>query len=150
MTIEEKRQAIREYCKAHQNCSCGHSIGFQGHCPLWDTTVDCSKDAVEGAVERGYRLLLDAGAFPHAECAAPTAEFDPVNRPKHYNREGAMESIDEMILVFGREAVMHFCLCNAWKYRYRATAKNGEEDLKKSDWYMKKYRELKEASNAPA
>ena len=65
-----------------------------------------------------------------------------VNHPKHYNREGGMECIDEMILVFGKEAVKHFCLCNAWKYRYRAADKNGEEDLKKSDWYLNKYKEL--------
>lgn len=67
---------------------------------------------------------------------------DMVNRPPHYNREGGMESIDEMILVFGKEAVKNFCLCNVWKYRYRAADKNGQEDLKKSDWYMRKYKEL--------
>lgn len=68
---------------------------------------------------------------------------DVVNHPKHYCREGAMESIDEMLLVFGKEAVMNFCLLNAWKYRYRAADKNGAEDLRKSDWYMSKYEELK-------
>lgn len=68
---------------------------------------------------------------------------DNVQHPKHYNREGGMECIDEMILVFGEEAVKNFCLCNAWKYRYRAADKNGEEDLKKSDWYLNKYKELK-------
>ena len=67
-----------------------------------------------------------------------------VEHPKHYNREGGMECIDEMILVFGIETVKHFCLCNAWKYRYRAADKNGEEDLKKSDWYLRKYKELNE------
>jgi len=65
-----------------------------------------------------------------------------VEHPSHYNREGAMECIDEMIEVFGIEAVKNFCLCNVWKYRYRAADKNGEEDLKKSDWYMNKYVEL--------
>lgn len=65
-----------------------------------------------------------------------------VEHPAHYNREGALECIDEMILVFGIEAVKNFCLCNSWKYRYRAADKNGEEDLKKSDWYLKKYKEL--------
>lgn len=73
-----------------------------------------------------------------------------VNHPKHYNREGGMECIDEMILVFGKEAVQNFCLCNAWKYRYRAADKNGEEDLKKSDWYLNKYKELKEAPSLTA
>ena len=68
-----------------------------------------------------------------------------VNHPKHYNREGGMECLEEMIIVFGKEAVKHFCLCNAWKYRYRAADKNGEEDLRKSDFYMKKYKELKDS-----
>lgn len=67
---------------------------------------------------------------------------DVVNHPKHYCRDDAMECIDEMLLIFGEEAVKHFCLCNAWKYRYRAADKNGEEDLKKSDWYLRKYKEL--------
>ena len=72
------------------------------------------------------------------------AGTDMVNHPPHYNREGAMQCIDEMIMVFGKEAVGHFCLCNAWKYRYRAADKNGEEDIKKSDWYLAKYKELNE------
>ncbi len=76
-----------------------------------------------------------------------TAKGDPVNHPAHYEREGAMECIDEMLLIFGKEAVMNFCLCNAWKYRYRASAKNGDEDYSKSDWYLRKYRELKEGVN---
>lgn len=74
-----------------------------------------------------------------AEVPAP----DMVNHPSHYCQEGSMECIDEMVAVFGAEAVMHFCLLNVWKYRKRAVFKNGEEDLKKSDWYMKKYLELK-------
>lgn len=65
-----------------------------------------------------------------------------VEHPSHYNRENSMECIDEMILVFGIEKVKTFCLLNVWKYRYRAADKNGVEDLKKSDWYMKKYKEL--------
>ena len=70
--------------------------------------------------------------------------FETVNHPKHYNRDGAMECIDEMILLYGIDAVIDFCLCNAHKYRYRASCKNGEDDLKKSDWYINKYKELKE------
>ena len=71
-------------------------------------------------------------------------KVDMVNHPPHYEREGAIECIDEMILVFGKSAVMNFCLLNAWKYRYRAGEKNGFEDIKKSDWYMNKFKELKE------
>lgn len=71
-------------------------------------------------------------------------EYDNVNRPKHYCREGGMECIDEMLLIYGPRAVMCFCICNMHKYRYRAADKNGEEDLRKSDWYLRKFRELKE------
>lgn len=83
-----------------------------------------------------------------ARTSNPTANPDTeptndiINHPSHYCRDGGMESIDEMVLVFGREAVKNFCLCNVWKYRYRSSSKNGEEDLKKSDWYMRKYKEL--------
>ena len=66
---------------------------------------------------------------------------DPIN-PNHYKQDDSIECIDEMIEVFGIEAVMNFCLLNVWKYRKRAIYKNGEEDIKKSDWYMKKYFEL--------
>lgn len=67
-----------------------------------------------------------------------------VNHPTHYNQDG-MECIDEMIIVFGVEAVKHFCVCNAWKYRYRANKKNGEEDLEKANWYINKFKELIES-----
>lgn len=67
---------------------------------------------------------------------------DPINHPDHYCQEGSMECIDEMVAVFGKTAVMHFCLLNVWKYRKRAVFKNGLEDLKKADWYLKKYLEL--------
>ena len=67
---------------------------------------------------------------------------EKVNHPQHYNRPNSVECIEEMIAVFGKEKVADFCLCNVWKYRYRAADKNGEIDLEKSDWYMKKYLEL--------
>lgn len=69
-------------------------------------------------------------------------KVDLVNHPKHYCREDAIECLDEMRLVFGDDIVAAFCLCNVWKYRYRAASKGQEEDLKKSDFYMRKYKEL--------
>lgn len=65
-----------------------------------------------------------------------------VSHPAHYNREGGMECIEEMLMIFGKDAVKTFCLLNAWKYRYRAADKNGEEDLKKSDFYIRKWAEI--------
>lgn len=67
---------------------------------------------------------------------------EKVNHPKHYNRENAMECIEEMVMLFGVKETQIFCKLNAWKYRYRAAEKNGIEDLEKSDWYIQKYKEL--------
>lgn len=69
-------------------------------------------------------------------------KVDMINHPKHYCREDAIECLDEMRLVFGDDIAAAFCLCNVWKYRYRAASKGQEEDLKKSDFYMRKYKEL--------
>lgn len=67
---------------------------------------------------------------------------EAVDHPAHYNREGAMECIEEMVLLFGIEETKIFCKLNVFKYRTRAPLKNGEVDIKKSDWYVAKYKEL--------
>ena len=69
---------------------------------------------------------------------------DIINSPQHY-LHNKYESIDEMMIVFGAEAVYHFCICNAWKYRSRALYKGKfEEDNKKADWYLEKAKNIKE------
>lgn len=70
-----------------------------------------------------------------------TTTTDNVNHPTHYNH-GKYECIDVMIDTFGKQAVADFCKCNAFKYQWRAEQKNGIEDYKKADWYIKKYIEL--------
>ena len=67
--------------------------------------------------------------------------FDNVNKPKHY-ANGEYECIDVMLDVFGVEAVKSFCLCNAFKYIWRAGNKNGVEDTKKASWYLNKWEEI--------
>ena len=63
-----------------------------------------------------------------------------VNHPNHY--QGKNECIDVMIAMFGVEAVKHFCMCNAYKYRFRADKKNGAENIAKAEWYESKLIEL--------
>ena len=49
------------------------------------------------------------------------------------------------VVVFDVDAVIAFCKCNAWKYRYRAGNKDDiKQDLAKSDWYINKAKELQE------
>lgn len=66
---------------------------------------------------------------------------DNVNHPAHYET-GRFECIEVMEETQGIEAVKNFCICNAFKYLYRANKKNGLEDIKKANWYLNKYIEL--------
>lgn len=70
-------------------------------------------------------------------------ETDSVNHPPHYET-GRYECIEVMEEALGREAVKDFCLCNAFKYLYRCSRKNGLEDLKKARWYLDKRIEMEE------
>lgn len=141
MTIEEIKRKYgdedKDYyvhcqdCPIYQECPSNPAL-----CPENVVgTYDC---------HHAIKAYLDSKEQPEEPQPAAIIN-DVVNHPNHYCREGAMECIDEMLLLFGKEAVMHFCLLNAWKYRARALHKNGEQDLQKSDWYIWKYQELKES-----
>lgn len=68
---------------------------------------------------------------------------DVVNHPAHYEND-KYQCIDVMEDIYGTEAVMHFCMCNAFKYIWRFQKKNGIEDIQKAQWYMNKYQKLAE------
>lgn len=67
-----------------------------------------------------------------------------VNHPNHY-KVNNYECLDVMIETQGKDAVLNFCLCNAFKYIYRNKNKNGLEDIEKAIWYLNKYVELYES-----
>lgn len=77
---------------------------------------------------------------------ADDEQDDSVNHPGHYE-SGKFECINVMLETQGVEAVKNFCICNAFKYLYRHKRKNGIEDIKKADWYLKKYIELETRDN---
>ena len=69
---------------------------------------------------------------------------EQVNHPEHYLKNGK-ECIDCMIEEYGVEAVVNFCICNAYKYKWRAGLKEGnskEQNLAKAEWYLNKAKEL--------
>lgn len=133
MTHKDKDDVIQAYCRDH---------GFCKNCDITEVCDRVRGDFIhcEQACNEAYNIIT--GHKEDVRTPDPNANVDIVNHPPHYCREGSMECIEEMELIFGKEAVKHFCLCNAWKYRYRSSAKNGEEDIKKSDWYIRKYKEL--------
>ncbi len=71
---------------------------------------------------------------------------DEINHPDRY-AGGKFECIEVMADVFGKEAVKHFCLLNAFKYIWRQEKKGGVEDIKKAMFYMDYYIKLTEGEN---
>ena len=69
---------------------------------------------------------------------------EEINHPSRY-AGGKYECIDIMLDVFGKEAVKHFCLLNAFKYIWRQEKKGGIEDVKKAVWFLNKYIELSDS-----
>ena len=62
-------------------------------------------------------------------------EVDKVNSPPHYNNGGM-----ECIVYIQQQLDEHFssyCQGNVIKYLHRWRYKNGVEDLKKAEWYLK-------------
>ena len=68
-------------------------------------------------------------------------KIDNIN-PDHYKSQTSLECIEAMEIIFGRDAVIDFCRCNAWKYIWRWKNKNGQEDLKKARWYLSRARDM--------
>lgn len=133
MTREEKIKILQNYCvmQGRDNdgrCKCPHS---------WEESFFCHQYSSYSASEE----ILDEWV----KAVAPQSS-EKVNHPAHY--QGKRECIDEMVALFGVDAVIGFCKCNVHKYRYRAADKNGQEDLDKADWYMDKLMELEEQKNA--
>ena len=123
MTINEKREALNNFCDKQGGC---HS------CPLSNEYEKCSFDGFSTLltkdVERAYNLAYGD-------------KKEEINHPDRY-AGGKFECIDVMLDVFGGDAVKHFCILNAFKYIWRAEKKNGVEDIKKAVWYLNKFIEL--------
>lgn len=107
---------------------------------------------MENLASKAYAVLTDASYYENVDkpleskfealnetSEAPSeAAADMVNHPPHY--EGKFECIDVMGDCYGDEAVMAFCLGNAFKYIYRCNKKfNKLEDVEKAIWYLNKY-----------
>ena len=104
-------------------------------CQVRGTTRYYGKDIAADDVEK-----LCSQFVPKIEGVTVTFKEETVDHPSHY--QGKNECIDVMVAMFGKEAVKHFCMCNAYKYRFRSDKKNGENDIAKAEWYETKLIEL--------
>lgn len=99
--------------------------------------------AVEQSAKAFLKMCEDKKLFNFEdEVSAPTllVNDDNVNSPSHYKLDGLnVESIDVIKSILGAEGFKAFCYGNALKYLTRANKKNGIEDFKKAQVYLKWY-----------
>lgn len=104
----------------------------------------CGKNlALEQSAKAFLRMCEEKNLFTFEdEVTTPTllANSDNVNNPSHYKLDGLnIESIDVIKSILGAEGFKAFCYGNALKYLTRANKKNGIEDFKKAQVYLKWY-----------
>lgn len=130
MTVEEKREILRDYCgsKCCSDCKL-HMTWVNNFCPSC-IIIDF---ATEAELDRALEIIKEDN----------TPLFDSVNRPAHYT-DGKIEVIDYI-----EDKKLGFCLGNAIKYISRAGKKDPEkevEDLNKAIWYInRRIKEIMEA-----
>lgn len=143
MSREEKKKWLYEHKdRIKLNFNCG---GIDcSNCPFTGTICGVNKEMND--------LLLEVFAEEHGYIKRPAIDFiipdkfykplNPIN-PDHY-KSGKLQTIEQMIIVFGPSKVANFCEVNAFKYHARAGLKGDASlDHKKADWYMRLYDLLK-------
>ena len=125
-----------------ENCECGEMIG-DGDCICHyekddlaeddDDEEDDDIDECDGNCEN--REYADLNNYKDEPEPDDSTDYEYVNGPAHYN---GTECIEKMRKLYGDDAVRWFCICNAYKYRFRDGSKPGataEQDEEKARWY---------------
>ena len=73
-------------------------------------------------------------------------EFDPVNKPAHYN-QGGIECISAIQASMTDDQFAAYCKGNIMKYLWRYEQKNQEQDLRKAEWYLQRLIKVVEKNN---
>lgn len=138
-TDHHKLLAGLEYCRQVEDC--GDDCPIRAECHAL-AAIDNSVVPAVGILTLAANAIRALLETPAAPAPAANAAHDPVNHPAHYTY-GKHECIEEMEILFGREAVIAYCRCAAYKYKYRAGHKDdATQDYAKADWYIDKAAEL--------
>ncbi len=127
----ELRKRVECLCDLQKDCS---------NCPLNQIENDegfCPADELFEYTDEVKNKILELITVKPNNQAKPQEEpkQEEINHPTRY-AGGKYECIDVMLDVFGKEAVKHFCLLNAFKYIWRQEHKGGVEDIKKAVFYL--------------
>lgn len=71
---------------------------------------------------------------------------DMVNSPAHYKLQGKIECIEYIEDFLSPDEYVGYLRGNIAKYLHRWRYKNGLEDLRKAEWYLKRLIEFQAAS----
>lgn len=137
-TIEEQREAIQKYCLSKpKHCE---TCKIKGPCFHYGGNPTVMSDI---GIVTLYKALVDVLGFDPTNDTTTDEKpiYDAVTKPRHY-ASTSVECIDMMQETQGRDAVIDFCICNAFKYLWRRNMKNGNEDIRKASWYLNKAVEL--------
>ena len=130
MTREELKTRFEKLCDDSKGCD---------NCPC--NKLKICNDSLDNVTNADYEEGIKALENGITVTEEITADFDVVERPRHY-ASTSIECIDAMRETQGIEATKDFCICNAFKYLWRHNNKNGDEDIKKANWYLNKAVEL--------
>ena len=108
------------------------------------------KRSLSGYVEKVYNDVVEHG-FHQLNSTfllrLTKIEKDNVNNPSHYT-QGKIECIDALeSATVGKKGIEAVCVANVVKYLWRYEEKNGLEDVKKAEFYLKKLIDIMEKSN---
>ena len=99
-----------------------------------DCICHCDEDC-ENCEYAGIDDRDDDESDVQPEASQESQQYEYVNGPNHYN---GTQCIEQMRHLYGDDAVRWFCICNAYKYRFRNGHKPGvsaEQDEQKARWY---------------
>ena len=113
----------------------------------WHGNTEGFKEISKYILDRLIGAIACPGASEYcninAEEKGPEKEL--VNHPDHYNITGRKECIEEMVDIWGPQAVALWCEMTAYKYSYRVGHKDPEDlERRKIKWYMDKCQEIRD------
>lgn len=104
--------------------------------PITNYMIDCWKNHGEWTELSDETYMKWHKMFYSDGVDVIFTEDNEVNHPRHY-QDSSIECIDAMRIAFGEDAVLYFCICNAYKYLWRCAYKNEYiKDLEKAKWYI--------------
>jgi hypothetical protein len=114
--------------------TCQNHVGKKTLDDIPDICFPCVYSQAKTGYYTNWTPIVNQDVTPEEE--EEWRHLDMVNSPKHYTK-GGIETIDFILAKLGRDGTVAYCMGNVMKYTTRWKDKNGIEDLKKAQWYLK-------------